>query len=222
MSAYDISILATATKTDEINKKIVQLLGDDFYYLGYDLDINRDMIIGKFYIENELYGNEFDVVKLESFNYSLEGLHFVKLYKLDVEKIFRDINIDILASHFTEIFLNDMINNDDILDIIYSNVKEFDKSGEIDDWDMSYLVRILTQDGIPRNNIIEFCENTTKRKMIDDKSFVKDMIINYISRGKCNLELCTATQYVCINLVDDLIPIIFDAAKKDKIKVIEK
>lgn len=222
MSAYDISILATTTKTDEINKRMVQLLGDDLYYFNYDLDINRDMITGKFFIKDKLFGNEFDVVKLEPFNYSLEGLHFLKLYKIDVEKIFRDVNIGILASHFTEIFLNDMINNNDLLDIIYSNVKEFDKSGEIDDWDMSYLMRILTQDGIPRNTIIGFCENITKRKMIDDKPFITEMLINYISRGKCSLELCNATQYVYINLVNELTPIIFDAAKKDKVKVIEK
>lgn len=95
-------------KTDEINKKIADLLeSDSLCKLEYYLSEDTDTINGRFFSSDDIQlGNTFGVASLCKVECPLEFLNTIKLYKEDVDEIFKDININILTKYFADIFLN--------------------------------------------------------------------------------------------------------------------
>ena len=202
-------------KTDEINKQIADLLESaSLCKLEYDLNEDTDVVIGKFFASDDTQlGNTFSVYPLYKIECPLEAVNTIKLYNVDIDGIFKTIDMDILTKYFTNLFLSSVIDTFHVFSTIYTNVSRFDERNELKDWRPDKLTQILTWYDTHQTSIIEFCHNFIKEKMVYDRSFAIYVIVNYMSHGNCEI-IRDDIQYIYVELVEALTPVIFEEAKK--------
>lgn len=223
LDVYDVDKEVSTRYTAEINEKIKKLLhGSDKYQINYYFDEDRDTIYAKFFRGDKVLGDEFDIIKLNEFKNSFVGIKQSKMYIIDDEKVFPDLNIDILANNFVNIFLSDIYNGNktntpiQLSVLITENVKKFDKYNELEDWCLERLWKLLDKRHVIRCKIIEFCKELVKEELESDKNFTRVLIIHYLSNGNCEADgdRFSIPNMYC-KLVEELIPFIFEETKQD-------
>lgn len=206
--------------TIETNEKIKELLDTNKYKIEYKLDRDRDTICAKIFVEDKIIGDQFDVIKLDEYKNSFNGIKQSKAYILDDEKIFLDVNIDALVSYFVNKFLNDIDNDEYVVTnplslLIARNVKTFDEKNELEDWCVERLWKILDKRHTVGHKIIKLCSKLVKDELEKNKTLTKALIINYLSNGNCESDGLESIHHMYIRLIDELIPAIFEETKKD-------